>query len=51
VSLRRCKKGSDVGSREDHANAAAEPVLAVWGIDTGGKPVFVGLDTAAPPSA
>jgi putative transposase len=30
-----------------HANAAAEPVLAAWGIDTDGKPVFVGLDAAA----
>jgi len=30
-----------------HANAGAEPVLAAWGIDTDGKPVFVGLDTAA----
>lgn len=30
-----------------HANAAAEPVLAAWGIDTAGKPVFVGLDAAA----
>nr|WP_224112617.1 IS256 family transposase [Mycobacterium avium] len=30
-----------------HANAAAEPVLAAWGIDTDGKPVFVGLDVAA----
>ncbi len=30
-----------------HANAAAEPVLAAWGIDTDGKPVFIGLDTAA----
>ncbi|MBS4730424.1 transposase [Mycobacterium sp. SM1] len=29
-----------------HANASAEPVLAAWGIDTDGKPVFVGLDTA-----
>ena len=29
-----------------HANAAAEPVLAAWGIDTDGKPVFVGLDDA-----
>jgi len=29
-----------------HANAGAEPVLAAWGIDTDGKPVFVGLDTA-----
>ena len=24
-------------------NAAAEPVLAAWGIDTDGKPVFIGL--------
>jgi len=30
-----------------HANAAAEPVLAAWGISTDGKPVFVGLDTAS----
>src|SRR4029078_1999008 len=30
-----------------HANAAAEPVLAAWGIDTGGKPVFVGLGAPA----
>ena len=30
-----------------HANAAAEPVLAAWGIDTDGKPVFVGLDAAS----
>lgn len=30
-----------------HVGAAAEPVLAAWGIDTDGKPVFVGLDTAA----
>ena len=29
-----------------HANAGAEPVLAAWGIDTDGKPVFVGLDTS-----
>jgi hypothetical protein len=29
-----------------HVGAAAEPVLAVWGITTEGKPVFVGLDTA-----
>jgi putative transposase len=28
------------------ANAGAEPVLAAWGIDTDGKPVFVGLDTS-----
>jgi putative transposase len=26
-----------------HIGAAAEPVLAAWGIDTDGKPVFVGL--------
>jgi putative transposase len=30
-----------------HANAAAEPVLAAWGITTGGKPTFIGLDAAA----
>jgi len=30
-----------------HVGAAAEPVLAAWGIDTDGKPVFVGLGTAA----
>ena len=30
-----------------HANATAEPVLAAWGIDTDGKPVFVGLDAAS----
>src|SRR5664280_3623422 len=30
-----------------HANAAAEPVLAGWGIDTDGQPVFVGLGPAA----
>jgi putative transposase len=30
-----------------HANAAAEPVVAAWGITTDGKPVFVGLDAAA----
>ncbi|MBS4729220.1 IS256 family transposase [Mycobacterium sp. SM1] len=29
-----------------HANASAEPVLAAWGIDTDGKPVFVGLEAA-----
>jgi putative transposase len=29
-----------------HANAAAEPVLAAWGIDTDGKPVFIGLEAA-----
>ena len=30
-----------------HVDAAAEPVLAAWGIDTDGKPVFVGLQAAA----
>ena len=30
-----------------HANAAAEPVLAAWGIDTDGKPVFIGLEAAS----
>jgi putative transposase len=30
-----------------HANAGAEPVLAAWGIDTDGKPVFIGLDAAS----
>ncbi|TMM06079.1 MAG: hypothetical protein E6G05_04230, partial [Actinobacteria bacterium] len=30
-----------------HVGAAAEPVLAAGGITTAGKPVFVGLDTAA----
>ena len=30
-----------------HANASAEPVLAAWGIDTNGKPVFVGLAGAS----
>jgi transposase-like protein len=29
-----------------HVGAAAEPVLAAWGIDTSGKPVFVGLGAA-----
>jgi hypothetical protein len=29
------------------ADAAAEPVLAAWGITTEGKPVFIGLDAAA----
>jgi putative transposase len=29
-----------------HVGAAAEPVLAAWGIDTDGKPVFVGLGAA-----
>jgi transposase-like protein len=30
-----------------HAGAPAEPVLAAWGIDTDGRPVFVGLAPAA----
>jgi len=30
-----------------HVGAKAEPVLAAWGIDTDGKPVFVGLGPAA----
>lgn len=30
-----------------HHRAPAEPVLAAWGIDTAGKPVFVGLAPAA----
>jgi transposase-like protein len=30
-----------------HANASAEPVLAAWGIDTDGKPVFIGLQAAS----
>ena len=34
-----------------HANAAAEPVLAAWGIDTDGKPVFIGLEAASSESA
>lgn len=34
------------GSRFKY-NAAAEPVLAGWGIDSGGKPVFIGLEAAS----
>jgi transposase-like protein len=30
-----------------HPGSQAEPVLAAWGIDTDGKPVFVGLGAAA----
>jgi transposase-like protein len=30
-----------------HPGAPAEPVLAAWGIDTNGKPVFVGLAPAS----
>jgi transposase-like protein len=35
-----------------HAGAPAEPVLAAWGIDVDGKPVFVGLAPAprSPPT-
>ncbi|MFG2639344.1 IS256 family transposase, partial [Streptomyces sp. NPDC048362] len=29
-----------------HPNAPAEPVLAAWGINTDGKPVFIGLEAA-----
>src|SRR5437899_546355 len=29
-----------------HPNSPAEPVLAAWGIDTEGKPVFIGLAPA-----
>jgi transposase-like protein len=31
-----------------HEGARAEPVLAAWGIDTNGKPVFIGLTPATP---
>ncbi len=37
----------DVSHFKYHANAGAEPVLAAWGIDTDGKPVFVGLEAAS----
>ena len=37
----------DASHLEYHANASAEPVLAAWGITTDGRPVFVGLETAA----
>lgn len=30
-----------------HPGAQAEPVLCAWGINTDGKPVFVGLDAAS----
>jgi transposase-like protein len=30
-----------------HDDVATEPVLAAWGIDTDGKPVFVRLEAAA----
>ncbi|RXS64594.1 hypothetical protein EST92_30625 [Streptomyces sp. TM32] len=29
-----------------HPNAPAEPVLAAWGIDTDGRPFFIGLEAA-----
>ena len=31
-----------------HPRARAEPVLVAWGIDTDGKPVFLGLARARP---
>jgi putative transposase len=34
-----------------HEGSRAEPVLSAWGIDTAGKPVFVGLAPAAGESA
>jgi transposase-like protein len=34
-----------------HPGSPAEPVLAAWGITTGGKPVFVGLAPGAGKSA
>ena len=34
-----------------HPGARAEPVLAAWGIDTGGKPVFVALAAGGSESA
>jgi transposase-like protein len=34
-----------------HPGARAEPVLAAWGIDTGGKPVFVALAAGGAESA
>jgi transposase-like protein len=37
----------DASHSKMHPNAGAEPVLAAWGITTGGKPVFVGLAAAA----
>jgi transposase-like protein len=30
-----------------HVGAAAESICAAWGIDTAGKPVFIGLDTTS----
>lgn len=36
----------DASNFKMHPNAPAEPVLAAWGIDTDGKPVFLGLAPA-----
>ncbi len=36
----------DASNFKMHPNAPAEPVLAAWGIDTDGKPVFIGLAPA-----
>jgi putative transposase len=36
----------DASNFKMHPNAPAEPVLAAWGIDTAGKPVFIGLAPA-----
>jgi len=36
----------DASNFRMHPNAPAEPVLAAWGITTGGKPVFIGLAPA-----
>ena len=37
----------DASHFKTHPGAPAEPVLAAWGIDVDGKPVFVGLTPAA----
>lgn len=37
----------DASNFRYHPGAAAEPILAAWGITTAGKPVFVGLDTSS----
>ena len=36
----------DASNFKMHPNSPAEPVLAAWGITTGGKPVFIGLAPA-----
>lgn len=36
----------DASNFRMHPNSPAEPVLAAWGIDTAGKPVFIGLAPA-----